>query len=424
MRAALWLLALFAIAVAVALFAGNNQGVITVFWPPYRIDFSLNFVLLILLGLFVALHAALRALAALLDLPRQAHQWRLQQRERSMHLAFLDALAHMLSGRYVRARKALESALAQEKVLQDEGDAPSHTARLRPLAHLMLAESAHSLQDQSQRDQQLQLALENTSTRHSAGMQDIREGVQLRAASWALHERDPKAALDWLDQLPQGVARRTLALRIKLKAAQRARQTTVALETARALARHRAFSPMAGQSIVRGLATQAIQEAQDPDELQRVWQSFDASERAMPELSIHAAHRLVELRGDPAQARAWLLSAWDLMSERSADFGDSLRVRLVRALEAGMDTLDAAWLARIEGAHQAQPRDANLQYLAGMACLKRQLWGKAQQLLAQAAHGLQDPGLHRNAWRALARLAQDRGDAKAAAQAWERAATE
>ena len=33
MRAALWFLALFGIAVAIALFAGNNQGTVTIFWP-------------------------------------------------------------------------------------------------------------------------------------------------------------------------------------------------------------------------------------------------------------------------------------------------------------------------------------------------------------------------------------------------------
>ena len=69
MRAALWLLALFGIAAAVALFAGNNQGTITVFWPPWRVDLSLNLVLLLLAGTFVLLYAALRALAALFSLP-------------------------------------------------------------------------------------------------------------------------------------------------------------------------------------------------------------------------------------------------------------------------------------------------------------------------------------------------------------------
>ena len=72
----------------------------------------------------------------------------------------------------------------------------------------------------------------------------------------------------------------------------------------------------------------------------------------------------------------------------------------------------------------ANPRDATLQYLAGMACMKRQLWGKAQQLLTQAALGLSDAKLHRTAWRALAALAEERGDEGTAALAWKRAASE
>ena len=46
MRAALWFMALFGIAVAVALFAGNNQAVVTVFWPPHRVDVSFNLMVL------------------------------------------------------------------------------------------------------------------------------------------------------------------------------------------------------------------------------------------------------------------------------------------------------------------------------------------------------------------------------------------
>jgi HemY protein len=54
--------------------------------------------------------------------------------------------------------------------------------------------------------------------------------------------------------------------------------------------------------------------------------------------------------------------------------------------------------------------------------MKRQLWGKAQQLMGQAAMGLHDGRLHRNAWRAVAQLAEQRGDEATAAQAWKRAA--
>jgi HemY protein len=102
--------------------------------------------------------------------------------------------------------------------------------------------------------------------------------------------------------------------------------------------------------------------------------------------------------------------------------GDALRVKLARALEAGLDSVDADWLARIESAQRSNPRDPNLQYLAGMACMKRQLWGKAQQLLTQAGLGLQDTELYRRAWLALAELAEARDDAEQAAAAWKRAA--
>ena len=83
---------------------------------------------------------------------------------------------------------------------------------------------------------------------------------------------------------------------------------------------------------------------------------------------------------------------------------------------------DAAWLTRIEQAQMLNPADPALQYLAGMTCMRLQLWGKAQQLLKQSVSRLSDATLQRNAWRALAELAEQRADATAAAQAWREAA--
>ena len=97
MRAVLWLLALFAVASAIALFAGNNQGTVTVFWPPWRVDLSLNLVLLALLAAFLLLHAAFGAISAMLDLPRQARRWRNQQKERAMYASMLDSTSRAWS---------------------------------------------------------------------------------------------------------------------------------------------------------------------------------------------------------------------------------------------------------------------------------------------------------------------------------------
>ena len=429
MRAALWFIALFGIAVAAALFAGNNQAVVTVFWPPHRVDVSFNLAMLLLVGLFFLFHLASRALSALFSLPLEARRWRAQQKERAMYGALMDALAHLMAGRYIRSAKSAQNALSQEKSLGVTTDTTGHPTghsdalarQLRSLSHLLVAESAQALQNKVLRDQHLQHALDNSDARHA---QEVREGVLFRAARWALEDHDASAALDWLGQLPQGAARRTLALRMRLRAARYGRQTLPALETARMLAKHRAFSPVAAQSIVRGLALELLNEAHDPVQLKQAWALLDDNERAMPELAVQAASRLMRLQGDAALARSWLEPVWGAMLEPVAGqgLGDSLRAKLVSVLEAGMDSLDADWLARIEAAHVSQPRDVTLQYLAGMACLSRQLWGKARQLLSQAAPALQDRPMQRAAWRALAALAEQRGDEAAAIDAYKRAA--
>ena len=421
MRAALWLLALFGVAVAVALFAGNNQGTVTLFWPPYRVDLSLNLVLLVLVLGFVTLHAALRALAALLELPRQAQRWRLQQRERSMHAALLDAFAQMLAGRFLRARKAALAAMDQEQALRQEGETPPHGHQIRALAHMVAAETSHALQDRTLRDRYFDLALNHAKEkRHVA--QELHEGAHMRAARWSLDDRDAEGSLERLAQLPQGAARRTLALRIRLKASRLAGRTRDALDTARLLGKHRAFSADAARSLVRGLAIELIQQSHDPAQLQAAWLSLEASDRAMPEVALQAAQRLSLLGGDSAQVRQWLQPVWQQFVDLPSSLTEVHAQRLVSTLEASLDGTDAAWLARIESAQQANPRNARLQYLAGMACAQRQLWGKAQHLLAQAAPQLQDPRLRRNAWSKLAELAEQRNDTTAAALAWKNAA--
>ena len=424
MRAVLWLVGLFAVAVALALFAGDNEGTVTVFWPPHRVDLSVNLVLLLLGLLFVLMYAALRTFAAVLELPRQARRWRAQQRERATYGQLMDAMVQLGAGRYLRARKAAEDALVREQAMAASGEALPQGASLRALAHLTVASSAHSLQDKPLRDQHLQKALE-ASTRNAAP-QELREGLHLRAARWALDDQDPAGSLAWLERLPQGAGRRTLALRIKLKAARQARQSAAALETARLLAKHRAFSPDAARSLLRSLASELIDTAHDPAQLQAIWASLDATERTMPELALRAAQRMMALDGDHGIVREWLRPVWDQMLSMPEAFADVHGVRLVRVLEAGMALTDEVgdrdWLARIEAAQQANPRDATLQYLAGMACLRRQLWGRAQLLLSQAARHLQDDSLRRSAWRALAQLAEQRGDVSAAAEAWKNAA--
>lgn len=422
MRAALWLMALFAIAAVSALFAGNNHGTVTLYWPPYRVDLSLNLVLLALALGFLILHLALRALSALLRIPQHARDWRLTQRERATYTTLLDAWFHLLSGRFVRARKAAELVASLEESIQRSGEQLPHAGRLRAIAHLLAAESAHAVQDRARRDSHFEQAWEQTSRRDA---QDAREGVQMRAARWAFDDRDAKAATQWLDQLPQGAARRTVALRLRFKVARQSRNARLALEMARQLTKHKSFSEAAGRSIARGLAIEMIRAAHDPMQMQSAWDALSPDEQALPDVAMEAAERLMHVGGEPSLALRWVLVVWNSMVQSADGLASAQKVRLVRLLESAFNsegTPDAAWLSRIEAAQMANPGDAVLQYLAGCVCMRLRLWGKAQQLLKQSLNRLQDAELQRDAWRALAQLAEQRNDLQAAAEAFRHAA--
>ncbi len=422
MRSVFWLLGIAAAAVALALLMGHNQATVTLFWPPYRYDVAFNFVVFALIGLFVLVYLALRAVALLRDLPVQAQRWRSQQVERAAVGAVLDALSHQLAGRFVRAQSAGLTAL--ERLNAMPAAQWSQRPQLQLLAHLLVAESAQSLQNRGARDQHLQAALHPQLAKAAPV---AHEGALLRSVHWAVEERDADLARSRLADLPQGTARRIQALRLKLRTAQLGGATAEALETARLLAKHRAFSPQASRSILRSLALDALREAHDLSHLQTVWAKLDAKERAMPELALAAgqrANQLAQADGREAEqaaaerVRGWLEPLWPRLAEL-----DAIQQRqLVLVLEPGLSSLDGAWLGRLEQTQRQMPGNAYLQYLAGQAFMQRQLWGKAAQLLGQASHSLQDPALLRRTWCALARLAEERGDAAGAQSAWKRAA--
>ncbi len=432
MRAALWFLALFGIAVAVAVFAGNNDATVTLYWDPYRVDLSLNFVILTLVFGFALIYTAMRTAALLFALPDQARRWRALQKERAINAELFNAQSHFLAGRYIRSRKSALSALnldrSREHSHPKAADVVGNEPQLRALAHVMAAQSAHALQDSAARDEHLKQAQENQSQHQRASL-DTREGTQLLAASWALDDRDASGALHWLAQLPGGAARRTLALRLKLKAAQLDNSSAEALETTRLLAKHHAFSKDVAPSLIKSLVLKRLDDARDAAQLQASWRELDASDRLQADVAIHAAYKLNAMHGPAQQVSDWLLPAWLALtgSEGGLNNVDSMRcAELMQTLEAIVaaqtESQDLAWLARIEKAQLANPRDARLQYLAGIACKSHQLWGKAQQQLAHAAPQLKDINLKRRAWCALAELAEQRGDATAAAVAWKNAA--
>lgn len=424
MRGVLWLAGLFAVAVLAALFAGSNHNTVTLFWAPYRVDLSFNLVLLLVVLAFVVVHGALQALGGLFRIPQQARRWRLAQRERALYGSLLESLTLLVSGRFVRARKAAQKVLAMEDAIQRSDEAHlSFAARLRCMTHLIAAESAHAVQDRALRDWHLEQAMAACTERDA---QDAIDGVRMRAARWAFDDRNAQQSLHWLGQLAQGTSRRTLALRLRFKAARLAGDARMALDTVRLLTKHRAFSELAGASIARGLALELVRGCHDAAQLQRTWGCLDPLVRSMADVTMEAAQKLLQFQGAPEVAHGWLLPLWEAASTGGQPLPMGQRERLVELLEAlfvvQTDSEVQQWLHRVGQGQQRQPAEPLWQYLEGVACARLQLWGKAQQLLQHSAQALAPGGLRRQCWIHLGVLAQARGDDSAALAAYKNAA--
>jgi HemY protein len=412
MRSVIWLVLLFVVAVVAATTLGRNDGLVTFYWSGWRLDVSLNlFIVSLLLTCFVVV-SAINGVNSLLSLPSRAREWRLARRERAAQAALREALAEYFGGRYSRAQRAAQRALQ----IQDSSAELSPDRELRVLSHLLAAASLHRLQDRTRRDEHMGRVLR--LPRRPGASRAADDGAQMLAAEWALDDRDAQRAMTLLAELPPGVARRTQALRLKLQAQRLQRQPLEALRSARLLAKHQGFSPVAALGLLRSLAYEAIDSAHDADQLRRVWQQLDASDRRDPYVSARAAMRVAR-HGATEEARNWLRPFWDGMAELGADGREQASLALIEAVEG----IGADWLPRLESALHAFPNEPAVVLAVGMAFAERRLWGKARRPLEQAA---QSSGLEhvcrRLAFRRLAQLAREEGDEARAVQSEQAAA--
>ena len=408
MRGVIWLVLLFLVAVLAATTLGSNDGLITIYWSGWRTDLSLNLFVILLLGLCLALMSGAQALNALVGLPRRAGAWRALRRERAAQAALRDALIEYFSARYGRARKAALRALQ----IAETAPGLDVDADFAALGHLLAAGSLHRLQDRTRRDETLRQALK--AARPARGnARSSEEAARLLAAEWALEDRDAGTALQTLEALPPGAARRTHALRLRLQALRMARRPIEALHTARLLANHQAFSAIVARSLLRSLACDALETAHDVQQLRRTWGQFDAADRRDALVASRAARRAVQL-GAADDARQWLRPFWEHLAEQPREDREHVALALIDARHG----IAEDWLPRLESAAQAFGHEAPVVAAVGMVYAERGLWGKARRLLEQAAAS---PTLasraRRAAGRALAALAREEGDEDRAVRA-------
>lgn len=413
MRGILWLILLFAAAVLAAATFGANDGLVTLFWPPWRVDLSLNLFVLLLLAGCLLVYLAFRLGDVLWGLPRRSRQWRAVRREHQAQQSLREGWAEFQAGRFTRACRAAERALKLHAELAGMPQLPLPTgaelakdASFAMLAHALAAGSLHRLQDREGRDRHLEQALAVSDTTPSSGTAAATDGLRLMAAEWALEDRDADRAAQLIAAMPPGSQRRTQALRLRLQIARLTRESMEALRTARLLSKHQAMTPVVATSLTRSLAIEVLAAARDPDQLDALWLQLEDSDRRDVFVLAHAASRMGEM-GQAEAGRAWLLQAWGKLGDLTPDE----RGALCRALASCIEGLDADWLPRVEKALERHGQEPDLVYAAGCAFAQVQLWGKARAQLTAAAQasGLA-VRLRRDAWRRLARMAEEAGD--------------
>src|SRR5688500_4265530 len=118
MRPFLWLLAIFASAIGLAVSARFNAGNVVFFYPPYRVDLSLNFFILLTSLFFLLLYGVVRAIKNTQKMPGRVASYRQQKREADGNKALRDALKTLFEGRFGHAQK---SALRASELTENAG---------------------------------------------------------------------------------------------------------------------------------------------------------------------------------------------------------------------------------------------------------------------------------------------------------------
>ena len=102
----MWVLAVFALAVGLSLAAHLNDGYAILVVPPYRVELSFNFAILLGLAGFTLGYLLLRLVGHTLRLPLHVRAFRVRRRGEKGRAAMLAALQALFEGRYGRAEKS------------------------------------------------------------------------------------------------------------------------------------------------------------------------------------------------------------------------------------------------------------------------------------------------------------------------------
>jgi len=356
-RILFWFLLLAAAAVSVALAAKVISGYVLFVAPPWRVEVSLNLLLLLLLGGFVGGYALLRLALRTTALPREVRAFRRRQQEARARAKLDGAVVALLEGRYGKSRQFAEEAL-------DIRGAPGYSA-------LVAARAALDTRDFA------------TAAAHLTG--PVAQTASLAVprlmldAEMKLEQGRPIDALATLQALKKEAGSHTAALRLELRALQGAGRYAEIPALVDQLVRRKAYGAQEGDYLrAAAHAEELSARAHDPAGLRTYWSKLTDADQRLPKIARAGAKSFAGLGGEREAA--------DILVHSLERYWEPELV----VLYAGCNTPDPTkQLAEAERWLVTHDDNALLLRALGTLCVRAQLWGKAETYL-EASLGLDD----------------------------------
>lgn len=349
MRWLFWILLTLALAIGVSMVLGNNEGYVLIVRQPYRLELSLNFLLVLIVLAFVSLHLMLRLMHYIQRLPSSVRSYKETKRLQDGHAALLQSLHAITEGHYAAAEKAAARAL-------DLGEDPA-------LSALIAARASHKMHQKGQRDYYLAEAERLAPQAAVARL--------LTQAELLLDDRQYMHALEVLHKLEKIEPRHVGALLLELKVQLRLEQWEKVLQVLQHLQKCDGISSWQAREYRQQAHLQILKRyADDAAGLMQYWKQIPEEDRLSSRLAQAGALAFIEI-GNGQQAYEILAMSltrqWD--SELAGLLGDCGGSKPTEQLQQAEH-----WLLHHEG-------DANLLLSLGKMCIKLSLWGKAQSYL-------------------------------------------
>lgn len=373
MKNLLWLLGLFAAAVAVTL-AARNPGYVQFVYPPYKIEMSLTLFVLALFAVFVLGYLLVRLTIATLQLPEYVRKFREERANSKGRTAMMEALKAYFEGRFAAAEKAAVRAM---ELGEKSG-----------LNSIVAARAAHELREFDRRDAYLADAEGKT-----VGESTMR---LMAKTEFLLDQKQPQSALNSLKELSDsGMHKHIGALGLELKAQQQARNWDAVLDVMAQLEKRNAIDKTVATQLRQQAWLEKLRsQATDIATLRIVWKSIPGEFKHRGKIAAAAAEAFNRL-GDCKSAQQLLVESlnaqWD--SELVALYGECHNDNNIAQIEQA-----ERWLNQ-------HTDDAGLLLALGKLCMHQQLWGKAQSYL-DASLSLESS---QAAYAALGQLAEKMG---------------